>query len=313
MKKRKLAVIIVYFGKFPNYIDFFMKSASYNKEADFFIFTDANFSLYKSYSNIIFKHFTLENFNALANRRIVIGATINVNNGYKLCDFKPMYGHIFQRYIENYLFWAHCDIDIILGDFMKILNNFFPGKYDIISSHPAYISGGFTAYRNEERVNSVFMQSKDFVRVLTENKYFAFDEASTVISKLWDGHDIFEFESEIESMTHIVKNRESYNINALFLDAIVEKVVHKVQFNKGRLHDRDKEIGIFHFLIYKNNIFFNVPKFRGDNKWYFTSYGIFTESLQAYTTSLLSCILNNLWLKSIRRMNKLIKISAHRT
>jgi hypothetical protein len=65
----------------------------------------------------------------------------------------------------------------------------------------------------------------------------------------------FEFESEIESMTHIVKNRESYNINALFLDAIVEKVVYEVQFDEGRLHDRDKEISIFHFLFYNNIIF----------------------------------------------------------
>jgi len=52
---KKLAVIIVYFGRFPKYIDFFLKSASYSKEVDFIIFTDANFKQYPCYDNIVFK------------------------------------------------------------------------------------------------------------------------------------------------------------------------------------------------------------------------------------------------------------------
>ena len=39
-KRKKVAIIIPYFGSFPNYFDYWLKSALANKDFDFLIFTD---------------------------------------------------------------------------------------------------------------------------------------------------------------------------------------------------------------------------------------------------------------------------------
>ena len=38
----KTVIIGVYFGKFPEYFDLWLKSAEYNRNVDFLIFTDYN-------------------------------------------------------------------------------------------------------------------------------------------------------------------------------------------------------------------------------------------------------------------------------
>jgi hypothetical protein len=302
---KKMAVIIVYFGELPEYMHFFIKSASYSTEADFLIFTDDDFSNYSLYENVLFKKFSLTDFNQILNDKISIGFDIKINNGYKLCDLKSLYGYLFQDYITSYLAWAHCDIDIILGDFMPIFSDLFTGNYDIISTHPAYISGAFTAYKNEERVNTLFMQSKDLSKVLLSNRYLAFDEASDVIAKLWDGHDLFDFESEIESMTHLAKQELKYGIRTLFVDAIVERVVGRINFEKGRVYDMQKEVSVFHFLVYKSNISFNVPLFKNEDKWQFTVHGFFTNTLRAYTISYADSIVTNFLTKATRKVKSI--------
>jgi len=91
---------------------------------------------------MIILYSSLKGFNELVNVKIKVGVDINVTNGYKLCDFKPMYGFMFQDYIKDYVAWAHCDVDIILGDFIGFINGIEAGDCDIVSSHPDYLSGG---------------------------------------------------------------------------------------------------------------------------------------------------------------------------
>jgi hypothetical protein len=38
---------------------------------------------------------------------------MEIRNPYKICDWKPFYGHIFREYLVAYDFWGHCDMDII--------------------------------------------------------------------------------------------------------------------------------------------------------------------------------------------------------
>ena len=42
--------------------------------------------------------------------------TMTIEDAYKLTDFKPAYGEIFQDYIIQYDFWGFTDIDLIYGD-----------------------------------------------------------------------------------------------------------------------------------------------------------------------------------------------------
>ncbi|WP_229755352.1 DUF6625 family protein [Hymenobacter cavernae] len=302
---KRLAVIIVYFGRFPKYMPYFLQSASYNPGVDFWIFTDAFYGDYKQYDNIKFIDMSLLAFNKLASEKTQF--TVAVKNSYKLCDFKPMYGFILADYIRSYSHWAHCDVDMVFGNIDRYLTENSLYNYDVVSSHGRYISGAFTMYKNVEDINKAFMLSKDYKKVLADEKYLSFDEASTVIRKLWDGHDIFEFESEIESMSHVVK-KPGNNINACFGEFIEERIKDKIYWREGRLLDGGKEIYIFHYLIYKGKISFNIPPFKSYAQYSFNSNGFFTDKLGSYTYIWLNSIYSNLSDKVKSKVKRKIKI-----
>ena len=49
----KIAFVIPYFGKFPNYFELWEHSAAYNKDIDFLIFTDTPRNKHNIYKTFI--------------------------------------------------------------------------------------------------------------------------------------------------------------------------------------------------------------------------------------------------------------------
>lgn len=75
---------------------------------------------------VIYK--TLEELKDLFEKKL----SIRIENlqPYKLCDFRPSYGLVFEEYLESYDYWGFCDIDLIWGN----LSFIFPDKM-IMTSH----------------------------------------------------------------------------------------------------------------------------------------------------------------------------------
>ncbi|QNE39484.1 hypothetical protein F1C16_07930 [Hymenobacter sp. NBH84] len=302
-QKYKLALIINYFGEFPPYFSYFLQSCGYNTEIDFIIFTDADYCHYQQYDNIIFISSSLSNFNRLSSKKI--GLHINIKSSYKICDFKPMYGLIYEDYLRQYSHWGYCDIDIIFGDLSKCITPDLLHKYDIISSHHQYMSGAFSVYKNTKNATMLFTKSKDLKKVLLEDEVFLFDEASNVIDKLWLGYNLSDFVSEVESMSHIISSSDKHNLSVKYANIITEKLQSKVIWKDGCLIDDGNELSIFHFLIYKSSIYFHIDKFTNKREYAFMQYGIFLNSVYSYTVCWFISILNN-FRKKVR--NKLIRV-----
>lgn len=55
---------------------------------------------------------------------------VKLENPYKLCDLKPMYGYIFEEYIKEYKYWGHCDTDTLMGDLDGVLTEDLLNRYD---------------------------------------------------------------------------------------------------------------------------------------------------------------------------------------
>lgn len=72
---------------------------------------------------------------------------------YKLCDYKPAYGYIFEEYLSSYKFWGHCDIDTIMGNLNKYITNDLLNNYDKL-----FCLGHFIMYRNSYDNNRTFMK-----------------------------------------------------------------------------------------------------------------------------------------------------------
>ena len=104
--KNKTALIIAYFGQIPSFINLFLKGCEYNKDIDFLFFTDWDWSKLPMIRNVVNTPFSLCKFNEKATQKC--GIEIRVQTGYKLCDLKPAWPHIFEDYVFDY------ELDIVI-------------------------------------------------------------------------------------------------------------------------------------------------------------------------------------------------------
>lgn len=145
--KNRVVIIIPYFGKFPNYFNFWLKSALFNSDFDFLIFTDNK--TYITQSNVKFIQMDFKHFKNLLQRKVEF--PICLNKPYKLCDYKPLYGSALQKYIVNYEFWGFADIDLILGTLNKFVTPQILDDYEKI-----YNLGHLTLLKNNKKCNSLW-------------------------------------------------------------------------------------------------------------------------------------------------------------
>jgi hypothetical protein len=166
---KKIALIILYFGKIPDYAYLFFHSLSYNPTIDLLIFTDQKIKF--QVDNLIVYTTTF----AAIRKRIQekFDFSIVLDKPYKLCDYKPAYGYIFEKELENYDFWGHCDLDMILGDLRKFLPEKILNSYDKIYQH-----GHLCLYRNIHDNNRRFMLpgGMNYKEVFTTPVNCIFDE-----------------------------------------------------------------------------------------------------------------------------------------
>ncbi|WP_342042984.1 DUF6625 family protein [Bacillus sp. OTU2372] len=147
---KKCIFILPYFGEFNNYFELFLKSCSYNHDFDWLIITD-NLKEYSFPPNVYLKYMDFQEFKRLISSKFDF--KISLDKPYKLCDFKPAYGYIFENFIQDYQYWGHCDCDLIFGDLKKFLFPLFEIDYDKI-----FAVGHLTLYKNNSTNNRMFMQ-----------------------------------------------------------------------------------------------------------------------------------------------------------
>lgn len=250
MSEYKICLIYPYFGKMPWYFRFFVASCKSNPSIDFIIFTDCRIDE-KLPENIKVHYTTLQEVEQLAS--INIGFEVNIPRPYKLCDFKPAYGVIFENVIKDYDFWGHGDLDVIFGNIRNFITDDILDNYDVIAVREEYVTGFFTLFRNIPFINRLYEQSKDFKLVFRNGKNFTFDECNNLFSELQAGQSIFELTSEIESMTHVVKRLDQQGIIRAHFDLfVVESTPGNLQWNQGQLSYNDEyEIMLYHLILFK--------------------------------------------------------------
>jgi len=171
--KYKICIVIPYFGKWPEWINYFLLSCKYNITIDWQFFTDCGLAEVSS-KNLTFHHTTLTEFNELASTQLNL--EISIQNPYKLCDLKPAYGLIFQKYLINFDFWGYGDIDLIYGNIETFITNQLLDTYDIISNNKDFVAGHFCILRNTLVINQLFMKGGLYKKAFLESKYTGFDE-----------------------------------------------------------------------------------------------------------------------------------------
>lgn len=166
---KKILFIIPYFGKLNNYFQLFLDSCKNNENYNWLIITNdrTKFSFPKNVE-VIYDEFN--NFQKKVQQKFD-KIKISLESPYKLCDFKPTYGYVFEEYIKDYQYWGYCDIDLIFGSIDNCLKLEKLTQYDKIG-----ILGHFTIFKNTKELRELFLKDERYKEVLSSPKSLKFDE-----------------------------------------------------------------------------------------------------------------------------------------
>jgi hypothetical protein len=154
-------------------MDHFLAGCRFNTSIDWIIVTDIE-QIEDVAENIHFIKSDLDSINKLA--YLKLGFPVKIRTPYKICDFKPLYGLIFEDWLKKYDYWGYCDIDLILGRIEQFLSPDKLWEYDIISTYKGFLSGPFCLYRNTEKLKKLFTYYPDYKSLLQNPNYLGFDE-----------------------------------------------------------------------------------------------------------------------------------------
>jgi hypothetical protein len=259
--KLKIGIVTCWYGPYPWYFPYFIHSCSYNHTIDFIIITNNQHLIPNKPKNVKIINKKLEEIKIIASEKL--GFKINIDYPYKLCDFKPAYGFIFQNIITGYDFWGHSDLDVIYGDIREFLNYEMLILYDFISLRHEYTTGVFSLYRNNEKMNTFFMRSKDYKLVFTNAQHYSFGECNFARNEVVAGKSIFDLETEIESFTHLMKAAEITNEIKVHFDFILmEGTTGRLMFCDGKIIYKKQFDAILYHLYWLKKIYSpqKVPK-----------------------------------------------------
>lgn len=164
----KIAFIVPYFGKLPNYFQIFLDSCEKNPDFDWLIFTDDE-TAYRYPGNVHLHKMTFTECRKLVQSRYDFPVTLHTPQ--KLCDYKCAYGYIFEDYIRGFDWWGYCDLDQVFGNLSAFITDGTLRGLDKFGS-----IGHLTLLRNEPDCNRVFASTPRHREVFTTEKGCAFDE-----------------------------------------------------------------------------------------------------------------------------------------
>lgn len=169
-----ILLICPYFGKLPtSQFPLWLESCRFNSTIDWLIITDDE-THYDYPQNVRVKYSSWNSFKSKVES--VFDFPIYFEKPYKVCDFRPAFGVIFEEEIKGYDFWGHTDCsDTIYGDLRHFLTD------DLLKeSEKVLLLGHFSLYRNIEEINQRYkLRTKSaltYKDIFTTEKSMSFDE-----------------------------------------------------------------------------------------------------------------------------------------
>lgn len=195
----KYRVFCPYFGHLPSNFNLWLESCSNNKSFQFIVISDDDVECNLP-NNVLMIKMSFGDFKELIQKKFSF--KISLENPYKLCDYKPVYGYILEDYLKDCSYWGYCDMDLIFGDIEKYLPT---EDYDKISH-----LGHLCLYKNDKAIIESFKLKGDslidYKDILSNAMHFGFDEIgdygiNNILKK--HGYSIYNYESHVADISCI--------------------------------------------------------------------------------------------------------------
>ena len=167
----KVAMIYPYFGELPDIFYYWLKSVSYNKGIDVYIYTDCSINC-EIPSNVYVSYITFADFKREVSKHFDF--EISLEHPYKICDFRPAFGEIFTDVLAPYQYWGYGDVDVIWGNIFTFIKDDIKSRCERISQY-----GHFSLYLNDDKMRQLYKDPTglaEYKKVFTDSKNYTFDE-----------------------------------------------------------------------------------------------------------------------------------------
>jgi len=277
----EVRVIGVQFGPFPNYFPLFLESCRWNTGIDWLLFTDQDLpGPHPPHINVV--RLTFDEFRART--EAALGVTIALPRPYKLVDFRPMFGRVFEEELRGYTFWGHCDFDLVFGNIGRFITADVLERFDKI-----LIRGCFALFRNVPAINSLYAAEggQDWQEVARHPEVLQFDEWPGIYQKVVARDvslfnedviaDIFPYHWDMRPTTD-----RSAGVRLFFIDRSAEPALWQYSWRKdGGLDKRERML----IHLQKRKMAPPPPGMLSAPVWAFGSHGFQGEQDPAVCSS----------------------------
>lgn len=240
---KTIAIIIPYFGKWPEWIDVFFHSCEQNKTIDFIFFTDCEIKNNLN-NNLKFIPISFDRYNEEVSKKLKIN--FKPKNAYKLCDLKPFYGYIHKDLLENYDFYGFGDLDLFWGDIRSFYTDDILNNYDVVSTHDDRISGHLNLFRNNETNIQIPFKIKDWKKKLEEKKMVTITE--NYLTRVY--FPMFNFNVIVKKILRRIIGRE----RVIYINNIINKRYKKTSnYKKRRLYFKEQYTTPLTYIYWLDN------------------------------------------------------------
>ncbi|MGL4512593.1 MAG: DUF6625 family protein [Lacipirellulaceae bacterium] len=265
----RVCLVVCHFGPLPPWWGLFLLTCGANATIDFLVLTDQP-SAIEPPPNVRLVSYSTQSLAADASR--LLGRAVAVDAPYKACDYKPMYGELFQGLLGAYDYWGYTDLDVVFGDLRAFLTANDLGASDVLTARREYLVGHFTLFRNTLKFRRLFWESAHVPALFLTPKVASFDECGYQWQRLIDGHPP-DHRAACDSMTHVVFRLHSDGaLQAVCRPLAAEHIDldpdWRLRWKDGTLVDdrTSKPWMYLHFRVYKNRPGFQMINVLPDDR-----------------------------------------------
>lgn len=255
-----------------------MQGAQANSKVDFLILSDC-LETGVFADNMKICRWSLEDVRRLAESKLQTDVVLE--KPFKLCDLKPMYGHIFEECSTGYDFWGYGDIDVLYGDLQHWLLEAERASADIISFRQGWLTGSLCFVRNSDAMRKLYAQAPRWRDAVREKEYVLFDELGSLsFGARRKGASFDEIRAPYGSFSEIAYLAESRGQIKLYaVDAICESLGKRGLLVRSAAGIRDlrrrSEYAYYHMVIDKRRFFTCVEDVEPPVEYYITPTGMY--------------------------------------
>ncbi len=168
-----IALVECWFGPFPVWHDFYLKSCEQNPDINFIIVYDGGDPSRRP-KNVRWIKLSKPALEARAKK--ILGTEIRLANGFKVTDLRPAFGAIFRDELKDFEFWGYNDSDMFWGQILQFLPRTVLDNYDVITGCRTSVVGQFTLFRNSGITQDVYQLLPEFSATINRPEPAHLDE-----------------------------------------------------------------------------------------------------------------------------------------